>query len=74
MTVQYEREKYVGIYAVTHNSALKALFNNVFALKKSELHVPMLSVSLIRCKNEALKIKKHLKSTIKCFKEVKIGK
>ena len=31
----------------------------------------MLSVSLIRCRNEALK-KMHLKSTIKCFKEVKI--
>ena len=34
----------------------------------------MLSVSLIRCKNEALKKKLHLKSTIKCFKEVKIDK
>ena len=33
----------------------------------------MHSVSLIRCKNEALK-KLHLKSTIKCFKEVKIDK
>ena len=33
----------------------------------------MLSVSLIRCTNEALK-KLHLKSTIKWFKEVKIDK
>ena len=33
----------------------------------------MLSVSLIRCKNEALK-KLHLKSTIKCFKKAKICK
>ena len=33
----------------------------------------MLPVSLIRCKYEALK-KLHLKSTIKCFKEVKIDK
>ena len=29
----------------------------------------MLSVSLIRCKDEALKKKKHLKSTIKSFKK-----
>ena len=35
----------------------------------------MLSVSLIRFKYEALEEKKkHLKSTIKCFKEVKIDK
>ena len=33
----------------------------------------MLSVSLIRCKSEALK-KLHPKSTIKCFKEVNIDK
>ena len=33
----------------------------------------VLSVSLIRCKNVALK-KLHLKGTIKCFKEVKIDK
>ena len=33
----------------------------------------MLSVSLIRCKNEALK-NLHLKSIIKCFKEVQIDK
>ena len=49
---------------------LKALFNNVFTFKKCPY---MLSVSLIKCKNEALK-KLHLKSTIKCFKEVKIDK
>ena len=36
-------------------------------------HCYMLSVSLIRCKNEAPK-KMHLKSTIKCFKEGKIDK
>ena len=43
--------------------------------KKSELHVLyamiILSVSLIRWTNEALK-KLHVKSIIKCFKEVKI--
>ena len=33
----------------------------------------MIAVSLIRCKNEALK-KMHLKRTIKCFKIVKIDK
>ena len=33
----------------------------------------MLSVSLIRCKNEALK-KMLFHSTIKCFKEIKIDK
>ena len=49
-----------------------SLFNNVFTLKKIWAACPyMLSVSLIRCTNEALKIL-HLKSTIKCFKEVKI--
>ena len=54
---------------------LKALFNNVFTLTKSELHVPTCWVSLITYKNEALKKKKlHLKSTIKCFQEVKIDK
>ena len=42
---------------------LKALFNNVFTLKKIWAACPyMLSVSLIRCKNEALKkivLQKH---------------
>ena len=55
---------------------LKPLFNNVFTLEKSELHVSKHAISisvLIRCKNEALK-KLHLKGTIKCFKEVKIDK
>ena len=45
-----------------------------FSLLKNSAACPyMLSVSLIRCKNEALK-NLHLKSTIKCFKEVKIDK
>ena len=53
---------------------LKALFNNVFTLKKIWAACPYKpSVSLIRCKNEVLN-KQHLKSTIKCFKEVKIDK
>ena len=52
---------------------LKASFNNVFTLKIRATCPYMLSMSLIRCKNEALK-KLHLKSTIKCFKNVKIGK
>ena len=37
---------------------LKPLFNNVFTLEKSELHVSKHAISisvLIRCKNEALK-------------------
>ena len=46
---------------------LKALFSNV----SSELYGPTCYQCL--CKNEALK-KLHLKSTIKCFKEVKIDK
>ena len=51
---------------------LKELFNTVFTLKIWVAYLCM-PVSLIRCKNEAL-IKLHLKSTIKCFKEVKVGK
>ena len=34
----------------------------------------MLSVSLVRCKNEALKKKLYFKSIIKCFKTVQIDK
>ena len=49
------------------------VFFNVFTLKIWAAWPYMLSVSLIRCKNEALK-NMHLKSTIKCFKEVKIDK
>ena len=48
---------------------LKALFKNVFTFKIWAAYPYTLSVSLIRCKNEALK-KLHLKSTIKCFKQV----
>ena len=52
---------------------LKVLFNN-FHFNKSELHVPTCyQCLLIRFKNEAMK-KLHPKSTIKCFKEVKIDK
>ena len=54
--------------------SLKALFNNVFTLKKIWAAWPyMQSVSLVRCKNEALK-KLYFKSIIKCFKRVKIDK
>ena len=55
--------------------SLKALFNNVFTLKKIWALCPYMpsSVSLIRCKNGPEK-KLHLKSTIRCFKEVKIDK
>ena len=42
---------------------------NVFTHKRAACTY-MLSVSLIMCQNEALK-KWHLKSSIKCFKEVK---
>ena len=46
----------------------------MFSLLKIWAACPyMLSVSLIRCKNEALK-ELHLKSTINCFKDVKINK
>ena len=46
----------------------------MFSLLKLWATCPnMLSVSLIRCKHEALK-KLHLKSTIKCFKKAKICK
>ena len=49
---------------------LKALFNNVSTLKKSELHnIPACYQCLwSRCKSEVLK-KLHLKSIIKCFKK-----
>ena len=53
---------------------LKALFNNVSTLKIWAAWPYMLSVSLIRRKNEALEKKKCFKSTIKCFKEEKIDK
>ena len=53
---------------------LKALFNNVFTLKNlSCMTLHAIRLSLVRCKNEALK-KLHLKSIIKCFKRVKIDK
>ena len=55
-------------------SILKALFNNVFTFEDlSCMSLYMLSVPLIRCTIEALK-KLRLKSTIKCFKEVKTDK
>ena len=54
-----------------HSLNLKALFNNVSTLNKIWAAWPyMLSVSLIRCKNKALK-KLYFKSIIKCFKEWK---
>ena len=43
---------------------LKALVSNVFTLKRHELHIP----TLIALKTLLLK------STIKCFKEVKLNK
>ena len=55
--------------ALTFYFPLKTSFTNGLTLQKSELHVPliMLSVSLIRFKNEDLK-KMHFKSTIMRFK------
>ena len=54
---------------------LKGIAKQCFHSEKSELHVPkLLSVSLIRSKTEALKKKLHLKSTIQCFKDVKIDR
>ena len=51
---------------------LKALFNNVFTLKIWAACPYMLSVSLIKCENEALK--KQTPHKHHCFKEVKIKK
>ena len=51
----------------------KASFNNTQFTKISAAWPYMLSVSLIRCKNEALK-NLYFKSIIKCFKRVKIDK
>ena len=53
---------------------LKALFNNVFTLKIWAAWPYMLSVSLVRCKNEPWKNCTSFKSIIKCFKRVKIDK
>ena len=60
----------MAMYAISDYDCL-----TMFSLKKTNwaAWAYMLSVALIRCKNEALK-KLHLKSTIKCFKEVKIDK
>ena len=47
----------------------------MFHFKNSELHGPKCYVSLVRCKNEALKkLYMYFKSIIKCFKRVKIDK
>ena len=51
-------------------STLKVLFNKFFTLKIWAAWPDIPSVSLIRCKHEAL----DLKCTIVCFKEVKIDK
>ena len=56
--------------------ALKALFNNIFILKiwAACPYVGMLSVSSDRKVYKWSPEKLHLKSTIKCLKEVKIDK
>ena len=52
---------------------LKALFNNVFTLKNLS-YMSLHAISVFdKCKHEGLK-KLQLKSTIKCFKKVKICK
>ena len=65
-----ERQPWV-FHKFVPRPSLKALFNMFSLLKIWAVCPYMLSVSLIRCKNEALK-NLHLKSTIKCFKQVKI--
>ena len=72
----YRRTKNPGrLFRVSRLFTLKALFNNAAsALKQIWAAWPyMLPVSMIRCKNEALKIL-HFKNIFKCFKEVNIDK